>query len=90
MKFKSVMQADPNVCFYCVRYGATETHHVMNGALRSKSEKDGFIVRLHHDCHMYIHEHPDAAVDLKRKAQEIYEKTHTREQWIERYRKSYL
>lgn len=90
MKFKSVMQADPNVCFYCSNYGTHDTHHVFNGAFRKKSEKDGFVVRLHHSCHMYIHEHPGAAIDMKRKAQEIYERTHTREEFMERYEKSYL
>lgn len=48
---KSILQTDDDICFICGGYGATETHHIFGGAYRSKSERYGLKVRLHHDCH---------------------------------------
>lgn len=48
---KSILQTDDEICFLCGGYGASEWHHIYGGAYRSKSERYGLKVRLHHDCH---------------------------------------
>lgn len=89
---KSVMQPqiEDDVCYVCLKHGATDIHHVMNGAYKKKSEEDGFLVKVHRVCHRFIHDHPMTAQTYKKRAQQIYEETHTREEWIARYGKSYL
>lgn len=54
---KSILQADPEVCYLCGRPGGfdpLDKHHVFGGALRAKSERYGLTVYLHHDsCHIF-------------------------------------
>ena len=86
---KSVMQKG-EACYLCGKWGPTETHHVFNGPYRKKSEEDGFTVRLHSQCHRFVHDHPETAKTLKKRGQKIFELSHSREEFIERYGKSYL
>ena len=69
-----------------------DKHHCMNGsAYRRKSEQDGLWVYLNHDIHMAVHSYrPDLKRELKAVAQQAYERTHTHEEWMERYHKNYL
>lgn len=69
-----------------------EKHHCMNGvANRKKADKDGLWVWLNHDVHVAVHNtRPDLKLKLKQIAQQKYEETHTREQWMKRYGKNYL
>ena len=69
-----------------------EKHHCMNGAAyRKKAEHDGLWVWLNADVHRAVHSNrPDWKRELKRIAQEAYERTHTREEWMHRYHKNYL
>lgn len=89
---KSILQADKMHCFLCDRFTDLDEHHVFNGlAYRSKSEKDGMKVYLCRECHMKIHDNMKKRIELKKMAQRVWEKTYgTREEFIDRYGKSYL
>ena len=70
-------------------------HHIFFGNGRRKiSEREGFIVPLtpqeHNMSDTAVHFNKDLDLWLKRKCQEEYEKTHTREQFIKLIGRSYL
>lgn len=73
----------------------TEEHHIMFGSgQRELSEADGLKVDL---CRNHHKEGPEAVHNnremrelLCRIAQKEYEQTHTREEWMARYKKNYL
>ena len=79
----------------------TECHHIFPGtALRRISEENGFKVRLcprHHEgdesgTAFSVH-HPERnqfAIALQRECQMEYEKTHSREEWMNLMGRSYL
>lgn len=81
-------------CFICGRQTNLERHHIMSGtANRKLSEKYGLWVYLCHDCHtgtegaQYNSESGNA---LKRVAQGAFELQHSREEWMQIFRKNYL
>lgn len=91
--FNSIMQTEKE-CYLTGRKDNLEIHHCLNGThQRKKADKDGLYVYLTAEMHRYIHntiEGHDLLIFLKKKAQEAYEETHTREEFIRRYGKSYL
>lgn len=96
----SIIQTE-KVCFLCGcihPYGLNrlEEHHVFFGPNRKKSEKLGLKVYLCGDsCHRNgpkaAHRNRETDLYIKRKAQEVYEKTYgTREDFRGEFGKSYL
>lgn len=86
---------DEKECYYSGSLINLDRHHIFNGnhSFRKKCDEDGFWVWLSRPVHTYIHttvEGRELLIDLKMKAQEIYEQEHTREEFIKRYGKSYL
>ena len=79
---------------YCYLTGVEhnlDRHHCLNGALRDWSEKNGLWVYLNHEVHMALHhKNPKLARGLKMAAQQAYERTHTRDEWMQAVRKNYL
>ena len=68
-----------------------ETHHVIFGqGRRDKSEADGLTVRLCCQHHYEVHHDADSRQRMSAVAQKAYERTHTREDWMGRYKKNYL
>lgn len=68
-------------------------HHVFPGSNRQRSEKHGMCVWLCFDHHTGDHGvHNDPALDkmIRAWAQTQFEKTHTREEFIKIFRRSYL
>ena len=82
-------------CLVCGS-GNVEQHHVLFGNPRRKrADEDGLWVWLcpeHHRGTNGVHGKNGHDLDtaLKKTAQQIYEQTHSREEWIARYRRSYL
>lgn len=87
---KTALQDDTSRCYICGAR-ASEIHHVMNGANRKKAEQYGFLVGLCQRCHYRLHHQEGSTIkQLKAIAQGIYEQTHTREEWIREFGRSYL
>ena len=94
MNMKSILQSKKE-CLVCKRTTGLHEHHVFEGtANRKKSEKDGLKVYLcpwHHNASNYgVHFNKTLDLAIKQLAQREYEKSHTREEFIERYGKNYL
>ena len=74
-------------CGYCGKYcEKLDPHEIYGGSNRKRSIKYGFIILLCRKCH----ENEKILQELKKKTQKEYEKTHTREEFIEIIGKSYL
>lgn len=91
---KSIIQVDGSKCFLCGQ-PATETHHIFGGTANRKiSEREGFTVRLCHNCHTGADNcaqyDKDTNIYLKQTAQAAYEETHTHDQWMRLIRKNYI
>lgn len=96
MRKPSIMQ-DEKVCFLT---GATENldcHHIYHGwGNRRISDENGLWVWLAHDWHIADSEnhtpHNDTDVDLylKKECQKVFEKTHSREEFISLVGRNYL
>lgn len=90
---KSIMQ-DPedNLCYICYAW-ATDTHHIFGGSKshRDRSTEDGMTVRLCRKCHSMLHDTGIGMIQLRMAGQKRWEEVHgTREEFRERYGKSYL
>ena len=87
---KSIMQ-DERECFISGYTGALDKHHIYAGNCRKASEKFGCWVWLRHDIHMELHD-SNKTLDklLRRTCQERFEETHSREEFMEIFGKSYL
>lgn len=81
-------------CYLCGQHGPVETHHIFQGAYRKKAEYHGFVVKLCHWCHNEppggVHHNKENRIKLRQTAQREYEQTHTREQFIAEFGRSYL
>lgn len=90
----SVLTQDMEHCIICGR-NPVHRHHIFYGSANRKlSDEDGYWVPLcmgHHETYPEaVHRNHFFDLILKETAQRHYEQTHTREQFIARYGKSYL
>lgn len=100
---KSIIQSKKE-CFLCRRmagegieltsYGLEEHHCIPGTANRKKSEQYGLKVWLCHEHHrtgiFAVHRSTVAMMGLKQIAQEKFEETHSREEFIKEFGRSYL
>lgn len=90
---KSILQSEKE-CYICHTLYDIEEHHVFMGtANRKQSEKYGLKVWLcaeHHRGNSGVHFNRELDLSIKRFAQTEFEKTHTREDFIRIFGKSYL
>jgi hypothetical protein len=81
-------------CYLCGKYGPVERHHVPPPAYRKKAERHGFVVNLCHFCHneppMGVHHNKERRIAIRQTCQKEYEQTHTREDFIKEFGRSYL
>ena len=81
---KSILQDDERFCYLCGggAFEPLDKHHVFGGARRSKSEKYGLTVYLHHsNCHIFgkysVHQNEminrALKAEVQRKAMQHYE-----------------
>lgn len=98
---KSIMHCKDGTCYLCIRLNQDyryhrnlQEHHVFNGPNRSKSEAEGLKVFLcleHHTAGKEaVHINAENMLLLKREGQRIYEKTHSREEFIKEFGKNYI
>ena len=90
----SIMQTE-RCCFLCGSTVWLEEHHVFEGtANRKMSERYGLKVHLCYMCHrdpkLGVHFNKERREDLQRMAQEVFEKSHTREAFMEIFGKNWL
>ena len=81
-------------CLLCRRHGFVHRHHIFEGARRHLSEQYGLVVPLCPDCHtesdFSVHRCTETALALKRAGQRKFERTHSREEFIKLFGRSYL
>lgn len=98
---KSILKTEKHVCYLCARlyndygYKYTEEHHVLYGAgQRQQAEEEGLKADLciyhHREGPQAVHNNRAMRELLCRIAQREYEKTHSHEEWMEKFRKNYL
>lgn len=99
---ESILHCKDGTCYLCVklkriyyRYPTVHKHHVYPGrGRREVSENNGFYVYLcprHHEYHKEaVHENSEHMLMIKRDCQREYEKTHTRQQFMELIEQNYL
>ena len=86
----SILTNDLNKCYVCKKRKKDDMHEIYAGAKKQISMKNGFCIPICRKCHNEIQNEEEKIIIYKRKCQQEYEKTHTREEFIERYKKSYL
>lgn len=97
---KSIIQReeDKQRCYICMLRDGDyaekkylETHHVIFGqGRREKSEADGLTVRLCKEHHLEVHRDADSRKRLSAIAQKAYERAHSHDEWMDRYKRNYL
>ena len=82
------------VCFVCGANRGLHRHHIFAGANRNNSERYGCWVYLcpdHHNMSGHgVHYDHELDLQLKKMAQEAYEKNGTREEFVRIFEKNYL
>ena len=95
---KSIIQNEKE-CYFCKDFRVEEHHIFFGTANRKISEKYGFKVwlcNLHHTGSISgireyaVHFNRDKDLELKEMCQKIYEKNHTREEFIRLIGRNYL
>lgn len=91
---KSIIQ-DEKECFICHTTIGLHDHHIFYGnANRKLSEKYGlkcWLCGYHHNLSKWsVHYNSDLDLTLKRKAQKIFEETHSRNEFLKIFGKNYL
>lgn len=97
----SILQIHDGRCFLCMLldnnnffWPDVEKHHVFGGPDRTASEEEGLTVDLCPNDHRIdqraVHNNRDTDLIIKRYAQAAWEQNHTREEFREKFRKSYL
>lgn len=90
---KSILQ-DEKECFITGSTSCLHRHHIYGGRNRRVSEENGFWVYLRADYHTLsdycVHKDRELDLKLKRICQTEYEKTHTREEFMELIGRNYL
>lgn len=98
---KSILHCKDGTCYLCMKlegnyytHPAVQEHHVYGGSLRPISEAEGFKVYLclrhHTDGPEAVHNNHENMRLLQRDCQEVYERTHTRQQFMKLTGRNYL
>lgn len=86
---------DERRCYECGVRANLELHHIYKGPKRDAADRHGLTVYLcktHHTGHNGVHgkNGHELDIELKQLGQKAFEKTKTREEFIEIFGKSYL
>lgn len=86
---KSIIQKD-KTCFLCGISESLHNHHCIHGMNRKLADQDGLTVWLCVECHTNLHQRGWHDAELKKIAQEAWEKSYGDEEaFRKRYGKSY-
>lgn len=78
-------------CEICGRYKKLEEHHLIFGhGLRNLSEKYNLKTKICRECHQRLHKSKEMMKWSKRQGQKIFEKTHSRDEFLKIFGRSYL
>lgn len=84
----SIMGTVPGTCYVCGASGDTARHEVIYGTGRRQiSKREGLWINVCPRCHARIHEgyYPE----LKMAAQVLYERSHSRDEWMKLVGRNY-
>ena len=94
---ESIVTKYSTICFFCGRPAEAEHHLIFGIGIREICDNDGLKVPICNNCHNMgdvkcrIHDNPMAEKLSKMLGQAIYEsRIGTREEFMKKYRKSYL
>lgn len=78
-------------CRLCGRYKNLETHHLIFGrGQRQLADRYKLTVGLCRECHMRLHNNKELMEWSKRLGQKMFEKDHTRDEFIKIFGSNYL
>lgn len=95
----SILHQKDGTCYLCMQEGIyriwpyTEEHHIFDGPNRIHSEAEGLKVYLcisHHRGRKGVHSDINLMRQLQRIGQQAYEKTHSRQQFMQLFGRNYL
>lgn len=97
----SILHCKDGTCYLCMklkgdyrRYPVVHEHHVYGGANRQISEAEGMKVYLCPEHHVIgeaaVHNNQENMRIIQKEGQREYEKTHSREEFINRFGRNYL
>lgn len=98
---KSILHCKDGTCYLCMKldgnyctHSVLHDHHVYGGPSRPASEREGFKVYLclrhHTDGPEAVHNNKGNRRILQRDCQRVYERNHTRQQFMELIGRNYL
>lgn len=98
---KSILHTKDGTCYLCMKlekdsctHPVIQEHHIYGGPLRGISEAEGFkaylCLRHHTDGPGAVHNNQENMRILQKDCQEAYERTHTRQQFMELIGRNYL
>nr|DAO43366.1 MAG TPA: Recombination enhancement function protein nuclease, DNase, HYDROLASE.4A [Caudoviricetes sp.] len=95
MEKKSIVENNPEECYVCGTTGSLERHHIFGGNPgRKLSERYGLTVHLcylhHRDSKEGVHFNKELCDRLHKEGQKIFEKNHTREEFMEVFKRNYM
>lgn len=78
-------------CDICSKnFYEVDVHHLIMGSNRKLADEDGLTINVCRMCHTKIHESAVSERLSKMLGQAMYERTHTREEFMKRYKYNYL
>lgn len=78
-------------CEICGRFRKLEEHHLIFGrGLRQLADKYKLTIKICRECHARLHKNKKLMEWSKRRGQLEFEKTHTRDEFIKIFGRSYL
>lgn len=90
-KRTSLFTNDLDHCYVCGGNKKRDAlHEIFEGAYRQRSMKEKMVLPLCLKHHNQIHSNNEMALYYKRMAQQKYEETHTREEFIKMFGRNYL
>lgn len=85
----SILTDELDTCFIC-KMSALHLHEIFEGSKRIASIRNGLVIPVCWNCHTILHNKRDVALKYKQLAQQKFEETHTREDFMKEIMRNYL